>query len=153
MPSPNMLSFSFILLLRMYFKQSGLPDTRKHWKKNDEALNFIHQLKRRQTRQNKHNWNGKWVPICIQSFRVNWCNIASQQVPTFLTATRCVFKDWWNVWANNSPHFSCCVITEAHRNNVASLCTALPTMLESHIVSMEINATANSIRHLLQFVH
>ena len=34
-----------------------------------------------------------------------------------------------NFSANNSQHFFCSVITEAQRNNVGSVCTALPTLL------------------------
>ena len=34
-----------------------------------------------------------------------------------------------NFSANNSQHFSCSVITEAWRNNIGSVCTALPTLL------------------------
>ena len=35
-------------------------------------------------------------------------------------------------WVNNSQHFFCSVIVEASRNNVGSICTALPTLLGSH---------------------
>ena len=37
-----------------------------------------------------------------------------------------------NFWVNNSQHFFCSVIVEASRNNVGSVCTALPILLGSH---------------------
>ena len=39
---------------------------------------------------------------------------------------------WSNFWVNNSQHFFCSVIVGASRNNVGSVCTALPTLLGSH---------------------
>ena len=36
--------------------------------------------------------------------------------------------NWSNFRANNSQHFFCSVIAEAWRNNVGSVCTALPTL-------------------------
>ena len=47
----------------------------------------------------------------------------------------CMLLDVSKVWnrpnfsANNSKHFFCSVIAEAQRNNVGSVCTALPTLL------------------------
>ena len=38
---------------------------------------------------------------------------------------------WSNFWVNNSQHFFCSVIVGASRNNVGSVCTALPTLLGS----------------------
>ena len=45
-------------------------------------------------------------------------------------------KVWYrsNFSANNSQHFFCSVIAEAWRNNVGSLCTALPTLLGPHML-------------------
>ena len=40
---------------------------------------------------------------------------------------------WSNFWVNNSQHFFCSVIVGASRNNVGSVCTALPTLLGSHM--------------------
>ena len=37
--------------------------------------------------------------------------------------------NWSKFSANNSEHFFCSVIAEAERNNVGSVCTALPTLL------------------------
>ena len=39
-----------------------------------------------------------------------------------------------NFSANNSQHFLCSVIAEAWRNNVGSVCTALPTLLGPHML-------------------
>ena len=45
-------------------------------------------------------------------------------------------KVWYqsNFSANNSKHFFCSVIAEAWRNNVGSVCTALPTLLGPHML-------------------
>ena len=77
--------------------------------------------------------------------RANGRNIVVQQLPTMLDVTCCVrlhillhvvgcccvlLRKVWNrsnFSVNNSPHFFCSVIAEAKRNNVGSVCTALPT--------------------------
>ena len=41
---------------------------------------------------------------------------------------------WSNFSANNSQHFFCSMIAEAWRNNVGSVCTALPTLLGPHML-------------------
>ena len=45
-------------------------------------------------------------------------------------------KVWYrsNFSANNSQHFFCSVIAEAWRNNVGSVCTALPTLFGPHML-------------------
>ena len=79
--------------------------------------------------------------------RANGRNIVGQQLPKLLDVTCCVrlhtllhvvgcccvlLRKVWNqsnFSANNSQHFFCSVIAEAWRNNVGSVCTALPTLL------------------------
>ena len=49
-----------------------------------------------------------------------------------------LFRKVWNrsnFSANNSQHFFCSVIAEASRNNVGSVCTALPTLLGPRTLS------------------
>ena len=79
--------------------------------------------------------------------RANGRNTVDQQLPTLLDVTCCVRlhtllhvvgccsvllrkkKKRSNFSANSSQHFFCSVIAEASRNNVESVCTALPTLL------------------------
>ena len=79
--------------------------------------------------------------------RANGRNIVGQQLPTLLDVTCSIrlqtllhvvgccclllHKVWnrSNFSANNSQHFFCSMIAEALRNNVGSVCTALPTLL------------------------
>ena len=91
-------------------------------------------------------WRWKFTNRQLK-LRANGRNIVGQQLPKLLDVTCCVrlhtllhvvgcccvllHKVWnrSNFSANNSQHFLCSVIAEAWRNNVGSVCTALPTLL------------------------
>ena len=93
-----------------------------------------------------HLWTNSFKP------RANGRNIVGQQLPALLDVTCCVrlhtllhvvgcccvlSRKVWNqsnFSANNSQHFFCSVIAKASRNNVGSICTALPTLLGPHML-------------------
>ena len=63
------------------------------------------------------------VTLLANNFQHYWMlHVAS-------VCTPCCIWNRSKVWANNSEHFFCSVIAEALRNNVGSVCTALPTVL------------------------
>ena len=68
-------------------------------------------------------------------------NFVGQHLPTLLNVTFCVclhillhvvvchWELLCKVWANNSQHFFCSVITKAQHHNLVSICTAFAALL------------------------
>ena len=88
----------------------------------------------------KYYWWGysRWCKTILKP-RANGRNIVGcYMLRPFAHPVACCCVLLRKVWnrsnfsANNSQHFFCSVIAEAWRNNVGSVCTALPTLLGPH---------------------